>query len=277
MIHKDAILYWSEISPFADNVQVEQDLLLTGMLCKIYSHPVLSEKIAFRGGTCLQKLFMPNVFRYSEDLDFVQIQKEPIGDTIHTLRDVLSNIFEEDPAWAMRRDGCRLYYFFQAEGRESKQKIKIEINTREQFSIEGYQKKELSFTSPWISGEAQVTTFSLEEILATKLRALYQRKKGRDLFDLWKSKELKPGWEKVVHIFMKYMEKNKHPIHRDEMISNLHTKLSDKRFLSDIGPLLVEGAQYEVGKAAHFVEQKILSFVPESRVKQKKRKHRLKQ
>ncbi|MGH2469017.1 MAG: nucleotidyl transferase AbiEii/AbiGii toxin family protein [Chloroflexota bacterium] len=38
--------------------------------------------------------------------------------------------------------------------------------------------------SPWFTGSADVPTFALEELLGTKLRALYQRRKGRDLFDL---------------------------------------------------------------------------------------------
>ena len=96
MIHKNAIVHWRRNAPFTDDIQVEQDLLLTGMLSKIYAHSELSKKIALRGGTCLQKFFMPKVLRYSEDLDFVQIKKEPIGDTINILRDVLSNVFEKD-------------------------------------------------------------------------------------------------------------------------------------------------------------------------------------
>ncbi len=39
--------------------------------------------------------------------------------------------------------------------------------------------------SPWFNGHAAVATFELAELIATKIRALFQRKKGRDLFDLW--------------------------------------------------------------------------------------------
>ena len=35
----------------------------------------------------------------------------------------------------------------------------------------------------WFSGRCELTTYALEELLGTKLRALYQRAKGRDLFD----------------------------------------------------------------------------------------------
>ena len=39
--------------------------------------------------------------------------------------------------------------------------------------------------SPWFEGHGEVGTFALDELMATKLRALYQRQKARDLFDLW--------------------------------------------------------------------------------------------
>lgn len=42
-----------------------------------------------------------------------------------------------------------------------------------------------TITNSWFTGKTQVLTFDPAELVATKLRALHQRKKGRDLFDLW--------------------------------------------------------------------------------------------
>ncbi len=63
--------------------------------------------------------------------------------------------------------------------------LKIEINTREHFSVLGFDHQHLEVHNPWWAGQTDVTTFAMDELLGTKLRALYQRKKGRDLFDLW--------------------------------------------------------------------------------------------
>ena len=63
-------------------------------------------------------------------------------------------------------------------------RLKIEINTRE---IEAYDPPitiPYEVENPWFSGGTEIPTFSREEMLATKLRALLQRNKGRDLFDL---------------------------------------------------------------------------------------------
>jgi predicted nucleotidyltransferase component of viral defense system len=65
-------------------------------------------------------------------------------------------------------------------------RLKIEINNREHFALDGWQKYPFSISSGWHWGAADITTFTLEKLPATKLRALYQRKNGWDLFDFWR-------------------------------------------------------------------------------------------
>lgn len=64
-------------------------------------------------------------------------------------------------------------------------KLKIEINTREHFNVLGLKEIPYKVENPWFSGEYNLTGYELEELLGTKLRALYQRRKRRDLFDLY--------------------------------------------------------------------------------------------
>ena len=58
-------------------------------------------------------------------------------------------------------------------------RIKIEINTREHFSVRELERIPHRVESRWFAGEAPILTYALDEMLGTKLRALYQRKKGR--------------------------------------------------------------------------------------------------
>ena len=53
------------------------------------------------------------------------------------------------------------------------------------LAVLGVQRKPFSLESPWGTAHRDIATFCLEELLGTKMRALYQRRKGRDLFDLW--------------------------------------------------------------------------------------------
>ena len=123
--------------------------------------------------------------------------------------------------------------------------IKIEINTREHFSIFGIKEKKLTVSNPWFAGTATIKTFALEELLGTKMRALYQRKKGRDLFDLILSFKLFPllNTEEVVKTFNVYMEKENHRVSRAEFEENLLLKTNDPAFREDIFPLISTNIQ----------------------------------
>ena len=76
-------------------------------------------------------------------------------------------------------------------------------------------------------------------LLGTKLRALFQRQKGRDLFDLWYSlKNTAVNCENIVKIFYHYLEKQNLEINRAQFQENLSMKLLTDPFLQDIHPIL---------------------------------------
>jgi len=82
MIIEDAILEWEQEHPWQLKSQVEQDLIICRVLCALYNDKYLSEHLAFRGGTTLNKIYLSPQPRYSDDIDLVQINAEPIKETI---------------------------------------------------------------------------------------------------------------------------------------------------------------------------------------------------
>ena len=58
MIPSDYIIEWRAEAPWVEDAKVEQDLIITKALVNIFSHPVLKDALAFRGGTALYKLFL---------------------------------------------------------------------------------------------------------------------------------------------------------------------------------------------------------------------------
>ena len=107
-------------------------------------------------------------------------------------------------------------------------RIKIEINTREHFSVRELERVSHRVESTWFSGEAPMLTYALDELLGTKLRALYQRKKGRDLFDLATALAKKLAAPRgIVECFQQYMEREDKKVSRAEFEANLHAKSSD--------------------------------------------------
>jgi predicted nucleotidyltransferase component of viral defense system len=90
LIPASYIQEWSHKAPWPDARQLEQDLIISRALCHLFNSPVLADKVAFRGGTAINMLLFQRPLRYSEDIDLVQIQPEPIGTTIDAIRGVLA-------------------------------------------------------------------------------------------------------------------------------------------------------------------------------------------
>lgn len=102
----------------------------------------------------------------------------------------------------------------------------------------------------------------MDELLATKLRALYQRRKGRDLFDLWigvRMNAVDP--KRIVQAFRRYLEGEGSDVSRDAFEKNLTAKIESRAFNDDLRPLLAPGTGYDSVKAAELVADKLLSLL----------------
>ncbi len=239
MIPMAYITQWRQIAPWPDDMQVEQDLILSRVIVEIFSNPFLSEHLAFRGGTALHKLFFSPAARYSEDIDLVRTAKGGIKEIIDALRDCLEPWLGQPKTRQTGQSFKLLFYFSPETSASIKQKIKIEINIHESFAVLDRIKVPFAVQSPWYSREAEVNTFQLEELLATKLRALYERKKGRDAFDLWLAiKEKEFDASRTTAVFIEYMTRSNKTITKKLFTDNLNLKLQDNTFLDDIEPLL---------------------------------------
>lgn len=189
MIPRAHIVAWQEHTPWADDAQVEQDLVLSRAVVEIFNDPAARRLVAFRGGSALYKLFLDPAARYSEDIDLVQVEPGPVRPLFELLQKHLDPWLGE-PRRRQKHNGVQLFYRFESEVPPVRaMRLKVEVNTREQFAVLGRVQRPLTVGSPWFTGSAEVETFPLDELLGTKLRALYQRKKGRDLFDLWHAGE----------------------------------------------------------------------------------------
>ena len=119
-------------------------------------------------------------------------------------------------------------------------RLKIEINTREIEAFDAPTALPLEVVNPWFSGRAAIPTFSREEMLATKLRALLQRDKGRDLYDLAHALEIFEGLDidRIVEIFGRYLDLSGQAVSRAQAQERMFAKLANPRFLFDMRPLL---------------------------------------
>lgn len=260
MIPAAYIQEWKQTAPWSRNDQVEQDLIICRALVEIFSHPELSDHLAFRGGTALFKLHLSPV-RYSEDIDLVQVNPGPIGPVMSALQEKL-NPWLGHPKRKQGEGRVTLTYRMVSEA-GMPLRLKVEINSREHFTVLGLERKTFEIGSRWFSGSASLLTYPLEELLGTKVRALYQRRKGRDLFDLWTAfATTKALPEQVIGCFLRYMENEGRKVSRAEFERNLLAKLDDPGFLVDVGPLLVDSKTYDVHRAVDFVMAQLAPLIP---------------
>ena len=241
MIPRAHITAWRAQAPWSTDAQVEQDLIISRAIVEVFSEPLLAENLAFRGGTALHKLYLTPPTRYSEDIDLVQVKSGPIGSVMDALRRKLDSWLGE-PRRSQSEGRMIMVYRFNSEIPPiTPLRLKVEVNTREHFSVLGFKRKSFSVNNPWFRGSVDLLTYELEELLGTKLRALYQRSKGRDLYDLVTALERVPQLNsaKVVECFRRYLEQEGNRVSRAEFEANMAGKMQDPVFHGDIAPLLL--------------------------------------
>lgn len=239
MINRTAITQWNKVVPWNDNAQVEQDLVISRALVAIFSDEFLASQLAFRGGSALHKLYLTPQPRYSEDIDLVQILPGPIKPILFRLGEVLD--FLPDRTTKQKRYNNTMLFRMESEIPPTiPLRLKIEINCFEHFQVLGLVKVPFEMDNSWFAGKCEITTYHLDELLGTKLRALYQRKKGRDLFDLYVAlSETTVNPDDILRCYDRYMSfAVKQPPTRKQFINNLEEKLSDPDFLGDTQNLI---------------------------------------
>ncbi|MGH7269449.1 MAG: nucleotidyl transferase AbiEii/AbiGii toxin family protein [Polyangiaceae bacterium] len=263
MIPKDLITEWRDRAPWVLDRQVEQDLVISRALVELFSRKPIADALAFRGGTALYKLHMTPAARYSEDIDLVQTSPGGIGEVLDAIHAALDPWLGK-PKWKQTEGRVTLNYRFDSEDAPPVAlKLKIEINSREHFTAYGLKEHRFEVESRWFTGTANLRTYELDELLGTKLRALYQRKKGRDLFDLGialQRNDVSPG--RIVEVFAKYMVADDTKVTRAMFEQNLAAKKNDAIFTADMTPLLAHGQEWNFDRAFDRVWNGLVARLP---------------
>jgi predicted nucleotidyltransferase component of viral defense system len=253
MLPRADIIAWRSEAPWASDDDVEQDLIITRALFDLFADDFLAERLAFRGGTALHRLYLPPPTRYSEDIDLVQRVPEGIGATFDRIRERLSWLGKPK-----REVGeiPKLWFPFETDA-GAKRKLKIEINTREHFAA--VVPKTYAVSHPAVTGSVELPTHSIDELLATKLRAFTQRDKGRDLFDIWWAKEhatVDPA--EMIRLYGVYMaNQDGNPDSAPELRAKTVAK-AGRGIFEEVRPLLRTGVDYDVPAALEWFEAEVI-------------------
>lgn len=142
-------------------------------------------------------------------------------------------------------------------------RLKVEINCREHFTVLGLVENEFKIDSEWFTGECGIVTYEIEELLGTKLRALYQRRKGRDLYDIYKAlSSVEIEADKIIECYHAYMNSSvEHPPSRKEFLRNMEAKIEDSEFLGDTTALLRPTEKYDAQEAYNLVRTELIERI----------------
>jgi len=254
MIPASDITKWSISHPWATRDNIEQDFLLSQAICEIAKDTFLGNELVIRGGTAFHKLFLPKPLRYSEDLDYVRTTAGGIGPIMNQL-----SIIGENLGYKVNSSLSKYPKVLWKNTAESGQllKIKIEINTYERSPSMSLITIFHNVETEYYKARAAVRTFQPEELVATKIRALYQRSKGRDLFDIWLALEmLSLNPETILSAFESYRPEG---MTSNSTIKNLIKKLENRQFIEDLDNLaILREIGYEPAIAGGIIINKLL-------------------
>lgn len=175
---------------------VEKDYVLGWLLWGIGSQRDLADHWVFKGGTCLKKCFV-ETYRFSEDLDFTVLEGGPLepDDLLPVLVEMLDLVEQETgivlssrpPAVRLRPDGRsaegRIYYRG-PQGAPGEARVKLDL-TYDEAVVEKTVRRTIAHAyDEVLPGDGTVECYAFVEVFAEKLRALGQRTRPRDLYDV---------------------------------------------------------------------------------------------
>lgn len=199
MIDRQEIMEFSRKSALIANV-IEKDYVLGWVLAGISNHPELSSSWVFKGGTCLKKCYF-ETYRFSEDLDFTVINSE------HQKKSFLITAFKEVADWVYEATGIqipketiRFEIYTNPRGKISVQgrisyrgplqpggalpRIKLDLTDDEVLVLDSASRKVHHPYSDKPENDIQIQSYCFEELFAEKIRALAERLRPRDLYDV---------------------------------------------------------------------------------------------
>jgi predicted nucleotidyltransferase component of viral defense system len=196
MLTQAEVQRFARESGLRDIMIAEKEIVLTYLL-QLLSERGLLKKFAFKGGTCLRKMYLGSQGRFSTDLDFTSIEEHDHEDVILELMDAFEQPFHglkfsiPDDSYYETGDGLSWgvnSVYTHDWNKSGESEIKLQISKRETptLPLETRVQCDQSYFKLLPFKPVEIDCLALDEMLAEKIRACYQRNKARDMYDLAK-------------------------------------------------------------------------------------------
>jgi predicted nucleotidyltransferase component of viral defense system len=240
---------WADEQELSDLLFAELDYRLVKILDAIYHDDFLSKRLYLKGGTAINKLYLKETSRLSVDLDFNHIgAKEEVLKERQAVRERICKVLEKHDEECIthskhRYEQTTIKARYKTLSGPTKS-LKIEISHVERFPILPPVQKQVKTPD----GNSEVTTYTLEELTSTKLRALMERSKGRDIYDLYFISQLKPDPTITRKMFLYYFYRSRKVFNPKIHYQNL-TKRYQKSYVDDVSAFVKPTVAFDLGKA----------------------------
>jgi predicted nucleotidyltransferase component of viral defense system len=178
----------------------EKNYVNSWILYTIYTGP-FDESLVFKGGTALSKLYFPELWRFSEDLDFTATK--PLSDVIGDLDDALSAI--------EAASGITFSLISVHEAGDPVEYVQLKIQYDAVLGQKNTTDIDITFNEPVIFPVVDhehryedvpvvsIPAYSIEEVFVEKLRSLYQRARARDYYDIYRLLDQEEFDDRVIY------------------------------------------------------------------------------
>ena len=172
--------------PGWDTQQVEQDIVLTRLMVEVAADEYLADALVLKGGTCLHKLWLPEPWRYSKDLDYARTEDAPMGATFDALRAAGQRVGLDGARMRVNRGRLLSHVSYRttyADG--ATMKITVDIPTSPPAVPAQTQTRTLAVPRGSRTTTAAIITVTPQEMIASKAAAVFGRRQPRDAYDVW--------------------------------------------------------------------------------------------
>ncbi len=171
---------------------IERDYAQNWLLAALGSLPM-----ALKGGTGIRKVYIEQ-YRFSDDLDFTFLEPferieiaTAVSHAVHWVYEECGIRFEDDVGLINTKTGYRATTRFRILSGSALSPIKIDFDlTRMDYEEVLLPVQRRDIFHPYSDNpKATVPSYCLEEIMAEKIRSIFQRVRPRDIYDIWQLDE----------------------------------------------------------------------------------------
>lgn len=246
---------WADEVGIFDLSLAEQDVRVSYALKDIFESDLLRSLLCLKGGTAINKLYLKNTSRLSVDLDFNHLgDKNTVAKQRPDVRREIINVLAKgDPSYQFtitRRDWYQttIQAAYKPLFGLPSTRLKIEISHVERFPILDTKMKSFKLID---TGEScKVATYSIDELVSTKLRALFTRARGRDIYDIHQAGKTHLNKRLVRKMFIYYLFRVGKAYNPKLDYNKLKERLDKKLYVDDVTGYIRQEIHFSLDRAA---------------------------